>query len=283
MFGQAPALIAGKGHRGRRRIATAFKQYYSRFPIGRSSALIEGRYTMAKKYGMSLAGLAQTEIGTLIAILVNSIPTTFHTLLHVFSDAALLRDIRAEVGACIVSEAQTAALRLNLTKLRDACPLLRSVFREALRVYGRGTSARLVLEDTMLNGRYLLKKDAVVLLPTSVFHNDPSVWGSSEFNPRRFLKEEGGAKLSSSASYRPFGGGSTLCPGRHFAAAEVMALTAILVHQYEVKPVGGEWKLPAAKQTNLAINIFPPGTDVLVWMTPREGMEDTDWIFGELE
>ena len=43
-----------------------------------------------------------------------------------------------------------------------------------------------------------------------------------------------GARLSPTATalYRPFGGGSTLCPGRHFAATEVLALTAMVVHQY---------------------------------------------------
>ena len=119
---------------------------------------------------------------------------------------------------------------MDTVKVRDECPLLLSVFQEGLRYFSHGATARLVLEDTMLDRQYLLKKDALVLMPTSVIHTDQAVWGPPGFNPRRFLKAEGGAKRSSAASYRPFGDGNVLRPGRHFAAAEVLTLTAMLVY-----------------------------------------------------
>ena len=277
MINVAPTFLARRGYLGRRRINDAFLQYFSRSPIGRSSALIEARYKTAVKYGMSPAGISQTEIGTLIGLLINAIPTTFYMLHYIYSDEAVLHNIRAEVEACIASEVINQ-LRLDTIKLRDHCPLLLSTFQEVLRIHNRGASVRLVLDDTMLNEQYLLKKNAIVLMPTAVIHTEPSVWGPSAFNARRFLKTEQTKRSSSEASYHPFGGGSTLCPGRHFAAAEVLGLTAMLVYQYEVQPVLGEWRLPPAVQPNMAINVFPPKTDVRVWMRAREGLGDVEWV-----
>ena len=282
-----PKLFARKGHRARVRLAGAFARYFSRFRLGHSSAFIEGHYETAAKFGMTPQHMGQIEVGTLIGILVNTIPTLFYMLHSICADETLLRDVRAEVEACITIgseiDLRSTGKRLSMdsTKIREACPLLVSVFQEVLRFYSRGATARLVLEDTMLNEQYLLKKDAVIIMPTSVIHSNSSVWGSAEFNPRRFVKTKDGPRRNApAAAYRPFGGGYAMCPGRHFAAVEILALTAMLVHQYDIKPVSGEWKLPTAVQPSLAVNVFPPKEDVRVWMVPREGLEDVEWVFG---
>ena len=282
-----PTFLARKGHRARDQLAAAFAQYFSHSPVGRSSAFVEGHYETAAKFGLTPFHMGQIEVGTLIGILVNTIPTLYYMLHFICADATLLQDVRAEVKSCITGDNEieqgttNKLLRLDPTKVREECPLLLSIFQEVLRFYSRGATARLVLADTMLNDKYLLKKDAVIIMPTSVIHSDTSVWGSSEFSPRRFIKTKGGPKKNApAASYRPFGGGSTMCPGRHFASAEILALTAMLVHQYEIKPVSGDWGLPTAVQPSLAVNVFPPKEEVRVWMVPREGLEDVEWVFG---
>ena len=230
--------------------------------------------------------MGHIEVGNMIGIIVNTIPTLFYMLHFIYSIKTLLYDVRDEIRACITTEIEPDGVYarkrvyLDPAKIRENCPLLVSIFQEILRFYSRGATARLVLEDTMVN-EYLLKKDAVVLMPTSVIHTDPSMWGSAEFNPRRFMKAKGGSKRNApAASYRPFGSGYAMCPGRHFAATEILGLTAMLVHQYVIEPVSGEWTLPTAVQPSLAVNVFPPKEDVRVWMVAREGMEDLEWVFG---
>ena len=225
--------------------------------------------------------MGQLEVGTLLGILVNSTPTLFYMLHYIYADDDLLKDVRAEVENCVAHESkQQTQLRWAKTNFRDECPVMFSTFQEVLRFYSHGASARLVLEDTMLNEQYLLRKDAVVLMATSVLHTDPAVWGPPEFNARRFLQKQAGARRNAAASYRPFGGGSTICPGRHFATAEVLAFTAMLVYQFEMSPVSGKWKVPDMVQPNLAVNVFPPKNDVLVHMTLREGLEAVEWVSG---
>ena len=281
-----PKVLARKGHQARIRLGSAIAHYFSRSPVGRSSAFIEGHYETAAKFGMTPLHMGQIEVGTLIGILVNTIPTLFYMLHSICSDETLLYDVRDEIQACIARENEPTELymnkriRLDPRKIKEDCPLLVSIFQEVLRFYSRGATARLVLEDTMLNEEYLLKKDAVVIMPTSVIHTDTSAWGSTAFSPRRFLKTKGGSKRNTpAASYRPFGGGYAKCPGRHFAAVEIVALTAMLVHQYEIKPVSGKWRVPTAVQPSLAVNVFPPKEDVRVWMVAREGLEDVEWVF----
>ncbi len=84
-----------------------------------------------------------------------------------------------------VVEPDTPWWSLDITSVKTYCSLLTSTFQEVLRHRSMGTSIRQVMQDTMLNGEWLLKKDCII-------HKDPSVWGTGvdNFNPRRFMKDE---------------------------------------------------------------------------------------------
>lgn len=272
----APAFIARKGHYGRRKIANAFKRYFETDPKGRSSALAEARYTVNRKFGLSTMNMGRLEVGTLIGILVNTVPALVYLLYHVFSDNSLLKDLRAELESLIsIDESDPKLLIFDIALLKEKSLLLLSTFQEMLRLYTRGASSRLVMEDTELNDQYLLKKGAILMMPQSVIHSNPAVWGSNDFNPRRFLNSA--AKRSSAASYRPFGGGASLCPGRHFASAEILAVAAMMIYKYDLTPACGQWRPPTPSPTSLATNVFPPKADVEVRIRIRPGMEDTEW------
>lgn len=280
----APAFIARKGHYGRRKIANAFKRYFETDPTGKSSTLAEARYAINQKFSLSTMNMGRLEVGTLIGVLVNTVPALVYLLYHVFSDTLLLADLRAELESIILIDgSDTRLLIFDIAILKEKSLLLLSTFQEVLRVYTRGASSRLVMEDTVLNNQYLLKKGAILMMPQSVIHSDTSVWGSNEFHARRFLKQgsvtQEPAKRSSAASYRPFGGGASLCPGRHFASAEILAVAAMMIFKYELSPACGQWRPPTPYPTSLATNIFPPKADIEVRVTTRPGMEDTQWRF----
>lgn len=88
-------------------------------------------------------------------------------------------------------------------------------------------------------------------VPYMQLHQDQSVWGANPqaLTPGRFFQEP---KLTSSKSYRPFGGGHTLCPGRFLAKRAIAYVIASAVTKFEVsldvemtrKLVGGSGKLP---------------------------------------
>lgn len=97
------------------------------------------------------------------------------------------------------------------------------------------------MEDHILDGTYLLKKGGTIMIPAPVHHHNTAPWGPTapSFDHRRFLPSE---KRANSISLRGFGGGTTLCPGRHFASTEIFAFTALMVLRFDMQPVDGQWK-----------------------------------------
>lgn len=182
---------------------------------------------------------------------------------------------------CLTESSDRRTWTLNVLAMRVKCQLLHSTFQELLRVHAMGAGARYVREDVMLNNEYLLKKGMVVQMPMAVMHSDPQIWGANvaDFQPRRFLKEADTARenKSQSVAYRPFGGGASLCPGRHFVTLEVMALTALMVLRFDITPLRGEWHIPTQRQESLATNVFPPDKDIGVKVRTRKGFEDVKW------
>lgn len=210
--------------------------------------MIKARYSANIKYGVSFQDQGCLEVGTLLGILANTIPSTFYMLCCIYSDAALLKDIRDELeDSCVSRTPSDKSRTLNVLTMREKSHLLHATFQEVLRVHAMGAGARYVREDTMLNNTYLLKKGMIVQMPMAVMHSDPYIWGMDveDFRPQRFLKRSDGQRdtnkesKSKSVAYRPFGGGSSLCPGRHFVTLEVMALTALMVLRFDIEPMNG--------------------------------------------
>ena len=281
-----PSLLAPKGYRARSAIGDAFQHYYENYIPGKthSSAMIQARYATNTEYGISTWNQGRLEVGALIGILVNTIPSAFYMLIHIYSDRALLHDIRCELEATSVMTAPSGGQRtLRIITMRKECHLLHSTFQELLRIHALGTSARFVLEDTMLDNQYLLRKGMMIQMPAAIMHADSSIWGSnaSEFQPRRFLKQNEAGKGSKEkpVAYRPFGGGVSLCPGRHLVTLEVLAIAAYMILRFDMAPVNGQWNIPVQQKGTLTTNVFPPQTDVRVKVTRRHGLEKIDWDF----
>jgi cytochrome P450 len=124
--------------------------------------------------------------------------------------------------------------------LKSQCPTLLATIREVLRYRTVGTSARLDTEDHMLDSKYLIKKGRMVTLPGPVQHSDTRAWGenAADFNHTRFMQPD---KRVPAAAFRAFGGGASLCPGRHFATTIILNFTAMLVMHSDIVPAGGVW------------------------------------------
>ncbi|KAI2610292.1 cytochrome P450 [Hypoxylon fragiforme] len=223
-------------------------------------------------------------------------------------------------GESTTNKKQTNPKRtLRITHLKDEshCPVLVAVYRECLRLGSDTYSTRLVKEDFLLANQYFLKKDAVVQIAGGVIHGDRRIWGDDvdEFNPRRFLADPeaaldpenrhrsregggggradgGGATNKNNTAYHPaafraFGGGKTLCPGRHFAMNEILAFVALVVLRFDMRspPSGKEDKdssnkkkkekkieVPKKNDGVLPVHILEPVSPVEVVISRREGL-----------
>lgn len=273
-----PELFAPKGYRARMELGTAFQEYFENYIPAKSAAMIQGRYSENSRYGITLPNQGRLEVGTLIGVLANTIPSIFYTLVHIYSDPGLVSDIRDELETSgFVGTPEDISQHSGLLAMPETCPLLYSTWQEVLRVHALGAGARYILEDIMLDDTFLLRKGMVVQMPMAVMHSDVAAWGEhvEEFRPRRFLKQnstiKGGFRPNFTA-YRPFGGGASMCPGRHFVTLETMALAACMLSRFDLIPVDGQWNVPRQKQESLATNVFPPEKDIRVKIATREGV-----------
>jgi cytochrome P450 len=164
---------------------------------------------------------------------------------------------------------------------------------------GNLASLRYVLRDTVIGQQYL-KKDSIIQVAGIVIHFDQKTWGedSDQFNPRRFIKTRASAakteELSEldlkepaatqlppgvpSAAFRLFGGGSVVCPGRHFAQSEILAFVAYLLLAFDISaPDGTPIKLPPRDDEKIPLSVLKPKGDVKIKIRRRKGFEHTTW------
>ncbi|KAK0673550.1 cytochrome P450 [Cercophora samala] len=270
-----PTLFARKAIAARNKVQEAFYKYYISNGQDSASLLTRLRYGVATRAKLPVEDIAKIEIGGTIAIMVNTIPAAFWTLFYLHSDPALLASVRTEVDACVEtsrSDDGSVTKTINIVTLKAKCPLLLSAYQETLRCVGMGTPIRQVTQDTYLDG-YLLKKGALIQMPTRVVHSDSRLWGENvnDFVPGRFLPENKSTRAKDSC-FRTFGGGRTLCPGRHFATNEILAVAALFVARMEITPVDKAkgWEAPTSWNTGAAGQIMAPDTDVEVEIRRRE-------------
>ncbi|KAI0147322.1 cytochrome P450 [Xylariaceae sp. FL1272] len=277
-----PSITARKAYNGRERLVKALEDYLEDGKHITASKIVQKRIEIALQHGWTLRATARSELSFLFAGIVNATTSTFWILLQIFADPKLLATVRTEIMDSIRhDEGQHDETykrgTLGMADLRDRCPMLVAVYRECLRLGSDNYSTRMVKENTILADRYFLKKGAVVQIAGGVIHADQSIWGDSvdKFNPSRFLdkKSHGGGKSNAihPAAFRAFGGGKTLCPGRHFAMNEILSLVAVVVLLLDLKaPGGGEMKVPRKNDGVLPVHILEPTTAVEVLISKRQ-------------
>ncbi|EAT85804.2 hypothetical protein SNOG_07153 [Parastagonospora nodorum SN15] len=219
----------------------AFEKYFSENHHHDGSEHVQARFNHSTDHRIPLNDIARSEFANGVALLSNTVPNTFWLLYHLYSDPDVLKKCRQEVLAVLTvteSAEGKATNILDISKLKTSCPILLSTYKEVLRLYSTAVSARLVMQDHMLDNQYLLKKGSTVMMPTPVQHHNSTIWGSNSntFDHMRFADQR-----PSQAGFRAFGGGTTLCPGRHFATTEILAFAATMIMQFDVRPKSTRW------------------------------------------
>ena len=87
------------------------------------------------------------------------------------------------------------------------------------------------------------------------------------------------SKKIPSGAFRGFGSDVNLCPGRFFTMTEIVALVAMLVMRYDLKPVDGLWVGSRQNLTNMSLAIAPPKRKIIVDVVNRKGWEGGSWAF----
>ncbi len=195
-----------------------------------------------------------------------------NALYNIVSDPAVLHQVQAEVDTVFGAEDDYLPAYDDMGKLT----YLRQVIEETLRLSPPVLHFdRMALEDTVIGGKYPIKRGEAVTVLTGALHRQPG-WGDNVelFDPSRFAPERSAARPA--ALFKPFGTGARSCIGRQFALHEAAMALARLVHRYRLIDAYHyvpQWEAPTSRR--------PVGfrLDVLR-RTPQDRQTDTSGIEG---
>ncbi|GAB1317669.1 hypothetical protein MFIFM68171_07879 [Madurella fahalii] len=272
-----PSLFFPKLFRAREVAAAAMIDYMGKGGHETASGLVRKRVEHhARLFGLSVDDVGRGELGNAFAVLGNTTPCALWVLYQIFSDDRVVAEIRSQVSALVREESDESGATvssIDLAGIKEACPVLLSTFQETLRYRAVNPGPRVLLDDVLLDGRILLKKGSMLMIPAPVQHTDVAAWGddASEFDHMRFARKPGrGRGRPNRVAFRAFGGGHVLCPGRHFASTEIMSLAALLVLQFDVMPVAGKWVEPTWDKSPLQAGFPVIDEDIRVELRPRD-------------
>ncbi len=145
-------------------------------------------------------------------------------------NANVTRKLFEEVDEVLGDRRATAA---DINQL----PYLKAVVQETLRMYSPAwIVGREATEDTHVGG-WFVPKGTQVLTPQCVMHYDARYFDEPyEFRPERWV----GGDLEKSLpryAYFPFGGGSRVCIGNHFAMMEAMLMIATMAQSFDLENI----------------------------------------------
>ncbi|RYP41931.1 hypothetical protein DL767_000668 [Monosporascus sp. MG133] len=192
--------------------------------------------------GMEIVGMDTESKASMIlmifwAAVSNEHNSCFWVLAHLLYDESLMKLAKQE------TEAGWRSGQLDIKYLCSNSPNLDSIFNEVLRLKNTAAAVRVASQKTVLGGK-----------------------------PSRFLKKKSWAR---SPSFRPFGGGATLCPGQTLARHEVFGFIAVFFHRFHVSvakdSVGRKPPFPRLNSMTPSFGLNGPmkGMDVIVDIAER--------------
>ncbi|KAJ5918195.1 hypothetical protein N7454_010570 [Penicillium verhagenii] len=282
-----PWLTARKAWRGRNIVCKAILEYAMKDGQLQGSELAIMRHKTLIEAGLTLDEYSKMEITMIMAFVSNTIPSAFWVLFDLYSRPNLRSEIRKELKANALSIAADGTHKIDLGAMREECPLLLSFFQEVLRTRTTTCSTRVVLKDTLLAGKYLLKAGNMLNIPASPMGYNHNAWGANAavFNARRFMKpvtcDDADLKKETRrpGRFMTFGISPVICPGRHFASSEILGLVAMMILRYDVEPVSGGWKEPAENKAAVVSIMGAIKGDFPVNVTKRNEFEGAKWGF----
>lgn len=282
-------LVAPAGLKAMKRLSAAFVDYFNSGNYKLASPAVLSTVEMIQKLGIGIEDYSRLEIFNISVATVNTVPTAVSMMFGILAQPQLLKDLREEIKAIATTledgESGRKRIQLDISHAQEKTPLLFACYQEALRIGSTPTCNRAVLEDTLFTDPttgvdVFMRKDQRVSIPTFLLHNRETIWGDDAmaFNPWRFMPGGAGADSKGQArnqGFVPYGGGVHLCPGRHLAKMEILAVGALMTMALDFEAAnGGHIKLP--------VDAAPSATKKLantqgVRIRRRAGYENVEW------
>lgn len=257
-----PAPLAGPCNKPKRKVLATLTDYFSLPPSSRTEVapflqIIEAEQ---RKISLDKKDIASSAFIFYWAINSNPWKLAFWVLSYILYDSQLRAKILAETKPAIRPDAIGG---VDINYLMTRCALLEATFNETLRLVAASTSIRNVIATTTIGSKTLLPGSRL-LMPYRPMHFSSEIFGpdTDQFNPTRFVQNP---ELSKHPGFRPWGGGSTFCPGRFLAKREICAFIVAFLHRFDPQVLKGE-SFPRRDEVTPNLGIMEPmkGDDLTV-------------------
>jgi len=237
-------------------------------------ALADLYLSAQEEAGWSDHGIASLLGADLFAISANTLGAIYWTIAFILRDPNTLRSIISEIdharNGWISSHPDiplsSTTFAQFMQDIKDELPLLTSAIQEMLRCCTSTFSIRQVSEPVEFAGYQLSQGDRMICATRAV-HMDEGIYERPfEFLPDRFLDSR--KKFSKDGKlvqnpHMPFGGGTSMCEGRHLAVAEVKTFVTILFTYATIEVIpGATW--PELCMERIGTGIIHPRGDIRV-------------------
>lgn len=206
------------------------------------------RERLARQFGFSLRGRACLHASFLYVMAVNAVAlVTWLTWCATHTESNLKR-FRHEASQYIRPSTTDKAHEMSLdSDALKSAEWVQGLWKEALRLGTAGAAARVVMEDSVLEG-FSVRKGSVILMPNALMHYDEHLFPRPEtVDPERWMRGDSSdadaveLQKQRLRSLRPFGGGTGLCSGRFVAEQETIGVVSILLLLFDFDG-GSSWK-----------------------------------------
>ena len=289
MMGVAPSWLASKAYKARAALQKAWLSFYAAGLNKNASAIVRGRRSAALKWDIPDSEVQHWEYVMFFAPTTNSGPTVYWLLSYILADPELLKEIREEVSKVITVSTVNGVKKISfdITRIQKECPLLVAAWEESFRLSAPTLSVCMVMEDTMLADKYLLKKGAVIQMPSAISCQSEAIWGPhpDKFNAKRMFKSTYDALSledwkTQTQAYFSWGGGRYICPSKQFASTELIGFVGSMLYAFDVKMSNGErLKTPAPGKRQIGRNVDLPINDIEVIIKRREAFEGVQFAY----
>ncbi|KAF7586369.1 hypothetical protein BBP40_009015, partial [Aspergillus hancockii] len=211
---QYPEFLAAEMKGARDTIQRALKKYIQ---VPQSERHGDAWFTKAMEDEMRALGISEDDIATMLVTIywginTNTRKAAFWLLTYILNNGPEYINLVREETLPAFSDGKTTP---DLEYLHENCPHLDAMWNETIRLSAYSASVRFVTSDTIIGGK-VLRKGNRLMIPYRQLHFDESTFGLEypvdEFRPERFRQKA--KNLTRSDNWRPFGGGTTMCPGR---------------------------------------------------------------------
>ncbi|KAK0217584.1 cytochrome P450 [Armillaria nabsnona] len=272
--GEMPYFLVKDARKAWEDLVDIIDKYFSQGPHEDAYELVDWISTHTEGAGWSRKDVAISLAVELWALEANAIMVAFWVIalsLQQHPDGLGLAPLIDEID-----KARPANPENNDWIISASMPLLVSTIKEALRVSTSSFSIRRVAKDTVFAG-YELEKNSEVVCVTRAVHMDEEIHEDAHrFIPDRYLKIDAGQRLFKDGKEirdhtTPFGGGVSICEGRHFALTELkIMLTLLLTHAtIEIDSEMGPQPTVELRMDRMGVGAMPPRGDLNVVIRPR--------------